>query len=71
MAGYLNIWVCPAQSGQGGRATFPGTAAAVDGVMVNYIVFGPGAAPYDLGRITVHEVGHYFSLFHVFQGGCM
>ena len=67
---YLNIWVCPALSGQGGRATFPGTAAAVDGVMVNYSVFGPGAAPYDLGRIAVHEVGHYFNLFHVFQGGC-
>ncbi len=67
---YLNIWVCPAQVGQGGRGTFPGTPAAVDGVIVNYQVFGPGAAPYNLGRITVHEIGHYFFLYHVFQGGC-
>ncbi|RVU19977.1 zinc metalloprotease [Streptomyces antnestii] len=67
---YLNIWVCPAQSGQGGRGTFPGSSAATDGVIVNYTVFGPGAAPYDRGRLTVHEVGHYFQLFHVFQGGC-
>lgn len=67
---YLNIWVCPAQSGQGGRSTFPGAPASVDGVIVNYQVFGPGGAPYTLGRVTVHEVGHYFSLYHVFQGGC-
>lgn len=67
---YLNIWVCPALDGQGGRGTFPSAPAARDGVIVNYTVFGPGVPPYDLGRITVHEVGHYFQLFHVFQGGC-
>ncbi|MFD5583411.1 zinc metalloprotease [Streptomyces sp. NPDC127063] len=67
---YLNIWVCPALAGQGGRGTFPGASAATDGVIVNYTVFGPGAPPYDLGRVTVHEVGHYFQLFHVFQGAC-
>ncbi|MGA5104623.1 zinc metalloprotease [Streptomyces cellulosae] len=67
---YLNIWVCPAQAGQGGRATFPSASAATDGVIVNCTVFGPGAPPYDLGRITVHEMGHYFQLYHVFQGAC-
>lgn len=68
---YLNIWVCAGGSTEGGRATFPGEPAATDGVVVNYIVFGPGSMPgYTLGRVTVHEVGHYFSLFHTFQGGC-
>lgn len=67
---YLNFWVCPALAGQGGRGSFPGTPAATDGVIVNCTIFGSSNPPYDRGRLTVHEVGHYFQLYHVFEGGC-
>jgi len=46
---------------------------ATDGVVVDYKVFGSAAkipnsgldAPYNLGRTTTHEVGHFFGLRHV------
>jgi hypothetical protein len=60
-----------------GIATLPSESAGQsdDGVMINYHHFGrntPGAAPYDQGRTTTHEVGHYLGLDHPWgiYGGC-
>ena len=64
---YLNIWVCSLGDGTLGYSV--GTLAAIeeDGVVVDYQAFGTtGVAkkPYNLGRTTTHEVGHYFNLKH-------
>ncbi|MCK5924029.1 MAG: hypothetical protein KAG66_24050, partial [Methylococcales bacterium] len=77
-ASYLNFWVCEITSGGFilGYATPPGTAApAEDGCVMDYRFFGTIGtvqAPFDLGRTTTHEVGHYFNLEHIWglNGGC-
>ncbi len=66
---YLNIWVCNLSESYLGIATFPdGYPAAEQGVVILYSAFGTtGSAesPFNQGRTTVHEVGHYFSLRHI------
>jgi hypothetical protein len=65
---YLNIWVCPLGGGLLGYAQFPGGPAETDGVVILHTGFGTtgtAAAPFDLGRTTTHEVGHYLNLFHI------
>lgn len=65
---YLNIWVCNISGTLKGRATFPGGAAALDGFAVDYDVFGVGGgtvAPFQLGRIAAHELGHWLNLLHI------
>ncbi|WP_342088070.1 M43 family zinc metalloprotease [Dyadobacter sp. OTU695] len=65
---YLNIWTCDLNQGLLGYATFPGGAANVDGVVVQYNAFGRTgnvSSPYNKGRTATHEVGHWLSLFHI------
>jgi hypothetical protein len=65
---HLNIWVCALSGGLLGYAQFPGGPAATDGVVVNYRAFGTlgtAQAPFNKGRTTTHEIGHYLNLRHI------
>ncbi|GAB3141359.1 hypothetical protein GCM10027290_13970 [Micromonospora sonneratiae] len=65
---YLNIWACQLGGGVLGYAQFPGGPAATDGVVVLHSSFGTtgtAAAPFNGGRTTTHEVGHWLNLRHI------
>src|SRR4030095_13637059 len=70
---YVNIWV-GADEGDGsllGYATFPGADYYPEsqGIFVNYLCWGNNPCyvvnPWVLGKISVHEMGHYFGLYHI------
>ncbi len=77
---YLNMWtVTFTDNTDLGYAQYPGGPTDTDGVVMGYKYFGSNDAtgvnldssiPYDLGRTTSHEVGHYLGLYHTFEGGC-
>jgi 6-phosphogluconolactonase (cycloisomerase 2 family) len=71
---YINIWVVKSitsvyqGSGVAGYSTLPyahGTAA--DGIVIeaDWIKNDANAV-----KILIHEMGHYFGLYHTFEGGC-
>ncbi|MEC7863631.1 MAG: zinc metalloprotease [Bacteroidota bacterium] len=66
---YLNIWVCNLGSGLLGYATPPsGWIGDGDGVVIGYNYFGTIGtltAPYNKGRTTTHEIGHWLNLEHL------
>lgn len=69
---YLNMWVCDLGGGLLGYAQFPGGPASTDGVVADYQYFGTtgtATAPFDLGRTTTHEVGHWLNLRHIWGDG--
>lgn len=69
---YLNIWVCNLDLGVLGFAQFPGGRMDTDGVVIGYKYFGTTgtvAAPFNLGRTTTHEVGHWLNLRHIWGDG--
>lgn len=74
---HLNIWVCNIGSGILGYAQFPGGSSDTDGVVIGPEFFGSSdiypdgyyGAPYDKGRTTTHEVGHYLNLRHIWGDG--
>ena len=65
---YLNVWVCTLGGGLLGYAQFPGGPARTDGVVILNTAFGTkgtATAPFNLGRTTTHEVGHWLDLRHI------
>jgi len=65
---YLNIWVCQLGGGLLGYAQFPGGPADTDGVVILHSAFGTvgtASAPFDQGRTTTHEIGHWLNLRHI------
>src|SRR5690606_13088965 len=65
--------VAPRLVGAGGQTTlgyaqFPGGPAETDGVVILHSAFGTtgtATAPFDLGRTTTHEIGHWLNLRHI------
>ena len=68
---YCNVYVNTA-GGYLGYAYFPqDDVGKLDGLVISYDAFGgrdEGSNPYDQGRTTVHEMGHYLGLYHTFEG---
>ena len=81
---YLNIWVVdfPDWLGFSGYAQFPVNSGLeginealpeyTDGVLIKTQYFGTNGtatAPYNMGRVATHEVGHWLGLRHVWGDG--
>ena len=69
----LNIWVCVLDGRTLGYAQFPGGNPLTDGIVITTSAFGSKEkypqgyykSGYDRGRTLVHELGHWFNLYHV------
>ena len=75
----LNIYFLPGMGSNLGYCYFPEAGGATSGSTVQIrdgctvlsdSVPGGSATNYNLGHTATHEVGHWFGLYHTFQGGC-
>jgi len=71
---YVNIWVVKEITssslgpGVAGYAYFPSShGQPEDGMICEARFFGASAAD---DAVLIHEMGHYFGLYHTFEGGC-
>jgi len=66
---YLNIWVANTGEFITGFGTFPEqTDAERQGIVIHPKYFGNNASSrFNLGRVAVHEVGHYLGLSHIWD----
>lgn len=66
---YINIWVVDEiLGGTAGYAYLPSAHGnSVDGIVIEdrYMGFTPSET-----AVLIHEVGHYFGLYHTFESGC-
>lgn len=66
---YLNIWTLEfTNTSLLGYAQPPGGSASTDGVVIRYDAFGTTGnvnPPFNLGRTSTHEVGHWLNLRHI------
>ena len=63
---YLNIWVANTGESITGIGSYPNLVPAnQSGVVIHPRYFGKNASTkFGLGRVAVHEIGHYFGLYH-------
>ena len=70
---YLNIWTVKlggSSSSILGYAIMPGNDSTIDGVVIGYQYFGNTGnvtAPYNKGRTSTHEIGHWLGLYHTWS----
>lgn len=64
---YMNIWVANTGSFLTGTGTYPGQVVPnKQGIVIHPNYFGYNSSKrYNLGRVAVHEIGHFFGLKHI------
>lgn len=75
----LNVYFLPGMGDNLGYCYFPEAGGASSGsttqirdgcTVLSDTVPGGSLNNYNLGGTVIHEVGHWFGLYHTFQGGC-